>query len=27
VNERIRQMEVLLAFAARWVPDGAEPEA
>jgi dipeptidyl aminopeptidase/acylaminoacyl peptidase len=27
VNERIRQMEVLLRFAARWVPDGAEPEA
>src|SRR5829696_5392104 len=26
VNERIRQMEVLLRFAARWVPDGAEPE-
>jgi dipeptidyl aminopeptidase/acylaminoacyl peptidase len=27
VNERIRQMEVLLRFAARHVPDGAEPEA
>jgi hypothetical protein len=27
VNERIRQMEVLLRFAARHVPGGAEPEA
>ncbi|HSK36613.1 MAG TPA: prolyl oligopeptidase family serine peptidase, partial [Actinomycetota bacterium] len=26
VNERIRQMEVLLRFAAVHVPDGAEPE-
>jgi dipeptidyl aminopeptidase/acylaminoacyl peptidase len=26
VNERIRQMEVLLGFAARHVPGGAEPE-
>jgi dienelactone hydrolase len=27
VNERIRQMEVLLRFAARHVPGGAEPQA
>ena len=27
VNERIRQMEVLLRFAAAHVPGGAEPEA
>ncbi|MFL6269607.1 MAG: S9 family peptidase [Actinomycetes bacterium] len=27
VNERIRQMEMLLQFSARHVPDGAEPEA
>jgi hypothetical protein len=27
VNERIRQMEALLRFAARHVPGGAEPEA
>ena len=27
VDERIRQMEVLLRFAARHVPGGAEPEA
>jgi hypothetical protein len=26
VNERIRQMEVLLRFAAGHVPGGAEPE-
>jgi len=26
VNERVRQMEVLLRFAARHVPGGAEPE-
>jgi hypothetical protein len=27
VNERIRQMEMLLRFVARQVPGGAEPEA
>ena len=27
VNERIRQMETLLRFAAKYVPGGAEPEA
>jgi hypothetical protein len=27
VNERIRQMETLLRFAAKYVPGGAEPAA
>jgi dipeptidyl aminopeptidase/acylaminoacyl peptidase len=27
VAQRIRQMEVLLRFAARQIPSGAEPEA